>query len=562
MKMMMTPLLALGLLLFLGISSCAHTDDLLPDTVFLTLSGEEVQLPTGGVKDPLVPQIAYESNWEGVEAVSLSGKWLSAEVREGGIYISALPNRSSSMRKGAILVNAGTQRKLITVSQANSTLTLKVTPTEAVISRDGETLLMDVKSNGATDWNLEPNEDAPSWLKINRIGGFLEVIAEANPTANVRTAQAFIRTEGKVYEILFLQEAGLKTEKYALPLIERTSSLYNIIAFEENQGNHLLYMEFGGSILGSKSDNKVVVAYETNLYNSVTYTVDPKTSVIKNIRITSNKPEELKSQEFLGYLEDRGFSISKNNSTVPQVHLFSGYNSEAAYAIEMKVNDSPDVLSEIVLKSRGRQAKPYETFKSFPYDKVEYLNPQWTYDAIKKQELSDGATLAYETKSDLAPSGVREAQFDTDASQKPVVARIMGMNETEKDPSTGKILDKLSQLVVVYEDMHLGAFVADDGRYYLTEEFQSLLVKEGFVYYYEKNFMTYWYNDALKLIVVPRGVRFNTVLKGKAVLAISFFKGTLNTNVSASTMRDPDPLISKIDREIRAVDASLEKLSK
>lgn len=531
-------------LLGLTLSSCVPQNEMKRnlDGATLELSHETLELTSEKVEMGYIPQIRVKTNQSTVKVVSLDPSWLIAEYRDNGIYVSALENKSGTKRSTNILVSAGDARELISVTQSNARILLDVSPKDVELSAEGDAILIDVRSN-QPDWTYEI-EEGKDWLKVSRIDNFIQVMAQTNTTLRARTAQIYVSVSGKVMVANFTQQPSNRGAKFALPLLERRSSPYNIIAYEEKNGNYLLEYSAGGGLLGLPGSASIEFVYASPVYYSVLYSVNTLTGLISNIVMTSYEPEILQSKEFMDFLAYQGFSVS-NNTADPagQVLTFSGSNAEAAYGLDIKINKDKTKLSTITLKSRGRQPEPYKTFKTFPFDKYEYLLEGWTYAKIKASELADGSTVDYETPSKKDPKIIKESQYTVAPEKRPLVARIFGMNEDKIDPATGEIADRLDQLVAVFDDVHLGAFVSE-GKYYLTEEFQNLLTASGFKYIKEQNGLTQWYHEEKKLLIMPRGTRFSSVLDLMPVLAISYFhrdlshQTTAQMNVTLSAMYD------------------------
>lgn len=522
------------------VTSCIPQDELNQNTrpAYVDLSLTEIMLPNKKTDVPNAPQVIVKSNREDIKVISLEPEWLAAEYREKGIFISAKPNLSGVKRQTSVLVIAGEAREFITVTQSNAVVTLEVSNTDVALSATGESILVDVNSGGIA-WEIEVEEET-EWMTAARVGDFIQIKAMPNNTAKTRNAKIYVRMGTKVAEISVSQQAGTKSEKFALPMLERKATVHSIIAFEERQGNFLLNYTPGEVFAGMVMDGTISFLYESPVYTDIVYKVNPSNGIITEIVMTSHDPKTLQSDAYMQYLKDRGFVITKSNRALKQgQQTYSGTNIDAAYAIDMKINDSPDVASTITLKSRGRQLEAYPTFKEFPFDKYEYLNG-WTYARIKANEISEGSELLYETPDKNYPNVIYEAQFNVPEASRPLAARIFGMNVKEIDPSTGKPFDKLDQLVAVFGDLHLGAFFTDD-KYFLTEEFQDLMVRSGFKYIKETDGLSQWYNDDKKLLIIPRGTRFGSVLDLTPVLAISYFhrdlSGMTNAQISATLMQ-------------------------
>lgn len=526
--------------------SCVPEDEMDRNTepAVLELSSQSLEFTSKEVEAGYIPQITVKTNQAIVKAVSLDPSWLKVEYKDKGIYVSAKENRSGEKRKSGILVVAGGVKELVTVTQSQAITLLDVSPKDIDLLSDGQAILIDVSSNDS-DWSFEI-EDGKEWLHANRIGGFIKVIADANSTLKERVAQMYVNMSGKVVVVNFTQQPRRKNAKYALPLLERRSTPYEVIAFEENNGNFLLEYSAAAGLLGQPGSVTVKFVYASSVYSDVVYNIDTSSKLITNIVITSYAPDVLQSSEFMDFLSYNGFAIS-NNTVDPssKILVFSGSNSEAAYGLVMKINKDETKPSTITLKSRGKQTEPYKTFSKFPFDKYEYLFGDWTYAKIKENELANGSTLDYETRSKKHPSIVVESQYTVDPSLSPLVARIFGMNDSEVDPNTGEIADKLDQLVAVFNDVHLGAFLSER-KYYLTEEFQNLLVASGFKYIKEVDGLTQWYNEEKKILIIPRGTRFNSVMDLMPILAISYF----HRDLGAQTAAEREAFLSMAHEEV------------
>lgn len=528
--------------------SCVPKDEMKRNIggAVLELSQETLELTSQKVEPGYLPQIRVKTNQPTVKAVSLDPSWLTAEYRDNGIYITADENTSGIKRETHILVVAGAARELVAVTQSNARLFLDVSPKDIELSPEGESILIDVKSN-ASDWTFE-TEEGKEWLTVRQIDNFLQIQAQANKTLRGRVAQIYVTVSGRVVEVNLNQPASNKGARFALPLLERRSTPYEIIAFEEKNGNHLLSYTAGGGLLGQPGSATLKFMYASPVYAHVLYSVNTTSGLVTNVVMTSYEPDILMSSEFMDFLTYKGFAISNNTTDAnSQILTFSGINSEAAYGVDLRINKDKTKPSTITLKSRGKQSQPYKTFKDFPFDKSEYLMAGWTYAKIKESELADGSTVDYETPSKKHPKIIRESQYTVDPEKKPLVARIFGMNEDKIDEESGEIADRLEQLVAVFDDLNLGAFVAE-GKYHLTEEFQQLLVASGFRYLKETNGLTQWYHDEKKILIIPRGTRFNSVLDLMPVFAISYFYRDLSNQTTAQLNTALDKMSEEVVR--------------
>ena len=319
-------------------------NDVVTEPATLELSQYAVELSNEA--QAATPLVTVVTNQDVVKVQSLAPEWVKAEYRNKKIYISAKPNLSGIKRTTNLLVFAGTEFDVIKVEQKGSTLFLEVSPTEVAVPADGETILIDVRSNGE-DWKYELDEQSEEWLTVSRINNFLQIVIAPNNTAVRRLGHIYVEVKGTTpVEITIAQQAFNNGARFGLPLLEKKPTKHAIIDYEKKQGSYVVKYE--DSNFGSPLDIPYIVfLYASPVFQSVTYYIVEATKTIHQIEMISKDAKTLMSDEFIQTLIDKGFKIEKKKGS----QSYHGISESIGFKVEVDIRELKD--SRIVFTPIG-----------------------------------------------------------------------------------------------------------------------------------------------------------------------------------------------------------------
>lgn len=280
------------------------------------------------------PLVAVVSNQDVIKVQSLSPDWVQAEYRNKQIYISAKPNTTGMRRSTNLLVFAGSEFDVIKVQQKGSALFLEVSPTEVMVPAQGETVLIDVKSNG-NNWTYVVDEQAEEWLTVSRINNFLQVVVAPNSLSSQRRGHIYVEIRGtKPAEITVAQQAFNNGSRFGLPLLEKSPTKHAIIDYERKQGSYVV--KYDDENFGTPLDIPYIVfLYASPVFKSVTYYIVEATKNIHRIEMISTDAKTLMSDEFVQTLIDKGFKIEKKRGS----QNYGGESESLGFKVEVEIKE-------------------------------------------------------------------------------------------------------------------------------------------------------------------------------------------------------------------------------
>lgn len=292
------------------------------------------------------PLVTVETNQDVVKVQSLAPEWVDAKYRDKKIYISVKSNTSGMNRTTNLLVFAGTEFEVIKIAQKGAALFLEVSPTDIAVPATGETVLIDVKSNGG-NWKFEVDEQADEWLSVTRINNFLQIMAAPNTSSSQRKGHVYVEVSGATpVEITIAQQAFNNGARFGLPLLEKKPTKHAIIDYEKKQGSYVV--KYDDENFGSPLDIPYIVfLYASPVFKSVTYYIVEATKSIHQIEMISNDAKTLMSDEFVQTLIDKGFKIEKKKGG----QNYGGVSEKLGFKVVVEIKELKE--SKVVFTPLG-----------------------------------------------------------------------------------------------------------------------------------------------------------------------------------------------------------------
>lgn len=315
-------------------SGCTMQDGNKSVTEPATLELSQYAVELSNEAQVAAPLVTVVTNQDVVKVQSLAPEWVEAEYRNKKIYISAKPNVSGIKRTTNLLVFAGTEFDVIKVAQKGAALFLEVSPTEVAVPAGGETILIDVRSNGE-NWRFEVDEQAEEWLTVSRINNFLQIMVAPNTTSVQRHGQIYVEVKGtNPVEVSIAQQAFNNGARFGLPLLLKKPTKHAIIDYEKKQGSYVV--KYDDENFGSPLDIPYIVfLYASPVFKSVTYYIVEATKSIHQIEMVSNDAKTLMSDEFIQTLIDKGFEIKKKKGS----QNYEGVSQQLGFKVVVEIKE-------------------------------------------------------------------------------------------------------------------------------------------------------------------------------------------------------------------------------
>lgn len=213
-------------------TSCHPQSDV--EEATLEVSSTEISLPREGTDQPLTIK-TNQSSWSAFSPQEAS--WITLRQEGNTLYVAARANESGQERVGAVLVQAGGLQRRVTVRQTAADILLEVSASSLVLPVEGGAKVVSFESNSdAVSIELAQSAD---WLRIEkRTAKSFTLVATANSDKHIRSAKVNL-TAGAVVRELEVTQEGLTP--YVFPILNFPSRLYDIMRYEHERGNTLLY---------------------------------------------------------------------------------------------------------------------------------------------------------------------------------------------------------------------------------------------------------------------------------------------------------------------------------
>lgn len=158
---------------------------------YITVTPTVDMLGSGDTKDV---EINANCGWR---ITNNSSDWLTVNPMEGEgnktVTVTAGKNTTGSLRTAVLTITGGGIERKVTINQNLPDEELTVYPSELNFKAIGETLTLNIVSNG--NWSIE----VPDWCSVSKSSGFsnaeLQVTATKNQTANKRDGELVVKGE-------------------------------------------------------------------------------------------------------------------------------------------------------------------------------------------------------------------------------------------------------------------------------------------------------------------------------------------------------------------------------
>ncbi len=188
-----------------AITACGGSDDggsgsSSPSTITITVSPESISSPaTGG-------SYTVNVNTTGVEwGAYPDSEWIKTTVTgsntsKGSVSVTISANTSTTQRTGTIMIQSGTGRKTINITQDAP---LQVSEEKVYTSSKGETI--DVEVTSSSEWTATASD---SWITTKKNGSTLSITTSANDAQKERTGKVTVQTAVESKEISVVQASA------------------------------------------------------------------------------------------------------------------------------------------------------------------------------------------------------------------------------------------------------------------------------------------------------------------------------------------------------------------
>jgi beta-glucanase (GH16 family) len=188
-----------------AITACGGSDDggsgsSTPSTITITVSPESISSPaTGG-------SYTVNVNTTGVEwGAYPDSEWIKTTVTgsntsKGSVSVTISANTSTTQRTGTIMIQSGTGRKTINITQDAP---LQVSEEKVYTSSKGETI--DVEVTSSSEWTATASD---SWITTKKNGSTLSITTSANDAQKERTGKVTVQTAVESKEISVVQASA------------------------------------------------------------------------------------------------------------------------------------------------------------------------------------------------------------------------------------------------------------------------------------------------------------------------------------------------------------------
>lgn len=480
------------LLLILFAAACQPKEGSEPEEITLSLSTNTLMMDNK-LQAPSAPQVTITTNSKKVK-VTTQSEWLTAALKDNGIYLAADENKLGRERKADVLIFAEGQMEVLTVTQSAADLVLEVSPEVLTVQNSGVHLLVSVKSNSG-DWKVEPSEY--EWMEVEKYTSELvKIVVKPNKDAESRKGYISTKLEG-VEKLIEINQLGVGTEKFMLPFLSRKDEPYKRMKYETDQGSFQYSDRFNITEPNSDIIQTYIFALSSTVFEETIYIY--LNGALDLIWMTAPDGSALASQEYKDFLMENGFEIEGEEEG-----SFYGKHKELPFSFEVVVNELPDE-SSVRFYPEAMQDKEYPTFQSFPFDKSGYINnKQWNVDKIVKEEEAEGREVEVSMSDDF-PDLVEGllCTLEGAAREVPFIRYYLFNINEEEETSDGTV----RRLLSVWQDVTLG-FYEDQGKYYMTKEFRALLKNNGFVKWNDPESDLY-INESKGLVIRPSAINLN-----------------------------------------------------
>lgn len=528
------------LAILLGFSCAPKNDDVEEPT--LTIQEKELRFDNSA-SEKSVAITTNQSKW--VASSPKEGEWVEIAQSGNNMIVKVSPNTAGVERKTIILVNAGYLSEKIILTQSASDIVLEAQPESIDIPQKGGYKTIDINSN-TESWTAELEEPV-DWLTVTAKSRKGEIVLEAlpNESSKVRTAKLVAKSGAKAVLIEISQQG---VQKYFIPMSPKdNANTDNIIRFETKRGS--VMKSFSAGLPAWGIDGGITFISPSDIMPTIAYTINGGDPMYKKATVLSYDYKEMTSDDFQAFLKENGFEPLKDAKPAADDEMRTIDYRSVEKALNLKLTLVPDVGAQLDFTPYITQDKAYPTFDKLPLDAVnELLNKKdKKVKEVKAYEEGKGSTLTSEIMNELPghESEVSVLQFGTkDPKHSMIRIYFMNVKAKEKDPEPEpEMKESVSEMLEVFDEpslMFWNAATADSPKMIITEEFETLLKTEGFVYDRELDGWPLYYKADRHLILLPRAASFKDVADGALVGAINWFEMDLSKAGTAAMLKDKD----------------------
>ncbi len=523
-------LLSMALLL-VGLSAC-ETENKQPIEARFKVSLTNILFNKDGGSEVIT--VSGVNQWNYISNIG-EDAWLSLSKEGDKLTLTATNNPSGQERKAEVLITSrfGTQK--VYVVQSASDMVLNFSESELVFSHKAEEKIVQVATNSNT-WAFEPlTEDVKSWLTIVATPGAKTIILKVaeNKTYEVRTATLIAK--GQNGEKVGLKVTQNGVAKYILPYEPQDKNYKDIdlITFEQNRGSILqgyqeakwdyVYKEEvpGVAQFLTTSDYMPIIAYKRDL-GELKYTM------AQSILYINDDVEQVELKEYDAFLKENGYIKEDAESTEL---LWYYVNEKRAMLAEIHIQQGGAIVAFAPLYP---QTEAYPTFPKVPTDREGWLeklaNPQVKVEDIIKMEKDNGSELTFQNKDDATQmtKGMGFLCAKSDDKYASLNHTYWCYTSAPKNVANpDEYIQSVSEQAMYFSNPTWG--IRQEGRkYYVTNEFDDLLLKDGYQYDgTDKVGETFYYvkqvNETKLLALYVKQVHYTDVNDGKKALMIGYF---------------------------------------
>lgn len=447
-------------LLFLALSALLITSCIMEDDVeeaTLTLSEMSYKFPKA-TSEKSIEVSTNQAKWVAVPNV----EWLEVNQMGNTLVIRALENISTEPRKGRIVVIAGGITQVFEAEQSEADVEIVMLPDKLEVDSRGGKYGFEVESN-TTDWLASSDVE---WVKVEarQEKGLVAIVVDENKDRAKREAKITIKGGKETKEFTLIQDGILY---YIMPYQKIDASIDEIIEFEYARGSKLSKIPDGyiNTDVWEFTTLSPVFPWVRYIIRSSYLAKDDKKYVYAVLlpsddNVIINTDEKKIRPEMIEFMKGCGFPKERFDN------MF--YNEEKEQLFSIEVDDDGYFLR---LQPFPKQPKKQDTFREMPYPCIDFAVAKEA-DVFEYEKLNGGTFLMNivdEWEEDLR----KNCHFSALA---PWSNRSYWFGL--KEPHA------LEESVQTFGNLSLGVYSHTwddyDYKYYLTEEFVSLLKSEGY----------------------------------------------------------------------------------
>lgn len=481
---------AILILIGLFFTASCSSDEVVEPT--LKLSEHTIMMAKNG-SETTIEVTSNQTTWNAIP----NTEWIELTKSGTTLAVKAHENPSTVARKAEVTIVAGRAVTTLSVEQAGSDVVIVTTPDALEVDQWGGTFKFYIDAN-TNNWGVVCDGD---WLKVTARQSNNEVIIDIdeNVTRDGREAKLTFFGDGNkgLTDVLVTQSGVLY---HFLPYLGIKASESDIITFEEARHNDLAltneYIIHRTIAINTKSEAFPTINYMLN------------NGYLSYAAIYASDPGVLMDPAFDQMLKDEGFV-----STIAKVYkkevLFEGDK----FTIKVEVTRNSALFTII-------PPQPYASptlFDTLPFGFLDFSNTG-TYEKIYNWEAENGGKQDFHLSDPTR--GFYKFNISKPNFEKPTpVQRIYWGMLSDYADACGHLFTNIEY--VFYEVR---------GMYYITKEFEDLMIRFGYINLLGTSTGLYVYGGPDVDYDLAIGVmKYADVNLGRPVLELRFQASSKNT---------------------------------